>query len=81
VRREAEVAAALRGLAMTRIVVAHRRETIATADRVLTLEGGRLVPAQHTPVARDEVAGTPGMRAVLGTVTREQQELLGNLGC
>ncbi len=34
---------AVRALAITRIIVAHRPETIASADRVLVLEGGRIV--------------------------------------
>jgi ATP-binding cassette subfamily B protein RaxB len=73
VGREAEVAAAIRGLAMTRIIVAHRRETVATADRVVVLEGGRLAPADQ---AQPRLP-----RTGLGPITREQQELLGNLGC
>jgi ATP-binding cassette subfamily B protein RaxB len=44
VARETAVATALRRLAMTRIIVAHRPETVAMADRVLRLAGGRLVP-------------------------------------
>jgi ATP-binding cassette subfamily B protein RaxB len=81
VRRERAVAHALQGLAMTRIVVAHRRETIATADRVVTLERGRLVEHAHVPGLRDDAGPPTGFRAGLGTVSREQQELLGNLGC
>jgi ATP-binding cassette subfamily B protein RaxB len=73
VGREAEVAAAIRGLPMTRIVVAHRRETIATADRVVVLEGGRLAAADQ---AQPQL-----QRTGFGPITREQQELLGNLGC
>ena len=42
--REALVNAAIRSLNITRIVVAHRRETVAAADRVLRLEGGVLSP-------------------------------------
>jgi ATP-binding cassette subfamily B protein RaxB len=49
--REKAVAAALRGLAMTRIIVAHRPETVAAADRVVRLEQGRLVPARGAPSA------------------------------
>jgi ATP-binding cassette subfamily B protein RaxB len=48
VRREADVCAALRGLAITRVVVAHRPQTAATADRVLILNAGRLT----APTAR-----------------------------
>ena len=37
------VSEAVKGLALTRVIVAHRPETIASADRVLVLEHGRIV--------------------------------------
>lgn len=40
---EQSVNAAVRELALTRIVIAHRPQTVAAADRVITLDGGRLV--------------------------------------
>lgn len=40
--REREVNDAVRGLSMTRIIIAHRPETIRTADRVLVLLHGRI---------------------------------------
>ncbi len=40
---ERRVSAAVRALPMTRILVAHRPETLASADRVLTMENGRIV--------------------------------------
>ncbi|MFT3720820.1 peptidase domain-containing ABC transporter [Pseudorhodoferax sp.] len=40
VARERSVNEAVRGLALTRIIVAHRPETIASADRVVVLGGG-----------------------------------------
>jgi ATP-binding cassette subfamily B protein RaxB len=40
-QREAAIAAAVRALGMTRIIVAHRRETLAAADRIVRLEAGR----------------------------------------
>jgi ATP-binding cassette subfamily B protein RaxB len=43
VGREAEVSRAIRALDLTRIIIAHRPETIASADRVLRLCNGRLV--------------------------------------
>ncbi len=43
VKREVLVSAAIRELEMTRIIVAHRPQTAATADRVVTLAGGRIV--------------------------------------
>lgn len=81
VGREAEVAAAIRGLAMTRIIVAHRRETVATADRVVVLERGRLAAAPPRAARPAERPSTVLPGTDLGPVTRAQQELLGNLGC
>jgi ATP-binding cassette subfamily B protein RaxB len=33
---------AIRSLNLTRIIIAHRPETIASADRVIVLQGGRV---------------------------------------
>jgi ATP-binding cassette, subfamily B, bacterial CvaB/MchF/RaxB len=41
--KEREVNAALRELQITRVIIAHRPETIAAADRVLRIEGGRVL--------------------------------------
>ena len=46
--REAEVGRAIAALAVTRIVIAHRPQTLATVDRVIEMDGGRIV--------RDETA-------------------------
>ena len=43
VKREILVSASIRALNMTRIIVAHRPQTAATADRIVTLERGRIV--------------------------------------
>ena len=43
VKREIVVSSAIRALQVTRIIVAHRPQTVATADRIATLEGGRIV--------------------------------------
>jgi len=43
VKREREVNDAVRRLEFTRVIVAHRPETIASADRVLVLENGKIV--------------------------------------
>jgi ATP-binding cassette, subfamily B, bacterial CvaB/MchF/RaxB len=40
--REREVNDAIRALSITRIVVAHRPETIASADRMIVLKDGRI---------------------------------------
>jgi len=45
---EQQVNEAVRALAVTRIIIAHRAETIASADRVVVMEHGRIVP---TPFA------------------------------
>jgi ATP-binding cassette, subfamily B, bacterial CvaB/MchF/RaxB len=42
VERERQVNASLRQLSLTRIVIAHRPETIAAAQRVITLQQGRV---------------------------------------
>ncbi len=49
VATEAHVNASVAALGLTRIVVAHRPETVASADRVLVFEAGRLheVPARR----------------------------------
>lgn len=41
--RETAIAAAIAGLGMTRVIVAHRRETLAAADRIVRLDAGRIV--------------------------------------
>ena len=38
---------AVKGLALTRVIVAHRPETIASADRVLVMHAGRIVQEQR----------------------------------
>ena len=51
---ERKVNAAIQRLALTRITIAHRPETIASAARVVVLEGGRIVRDVRlaaTPVA------------------------------
>jgi ATP-binding cassette subfamily B protein RaxB len=42
-QREAAIAAAVAQLGMTRIIAAHRRETLAAADRIVRIEAGRIV--------------------------------------
>ncbi len=43
VEREQIVTSAIKNLQMTRVIVAHRAETIASVDRVVLLSGGRIV--------------------------------------
>ncbi|WP_052262758.1 peptidase domain-containing ABC transporter [Chromobacterium violaceum] len=58
------VNAAIRDIALTRILVAHRPETIGMAERVVVLEQGRVV--QDSSVSSDQA--TPDV-AVTGTVS------------
>lgn len=51
--REREVSAAIAAMGVTRIVIAHRRETIAVADRVLQLSKGVLEPIDPRPGVDD----------------------------
>lgn len=51
IARERSVNAAVRALQLTRVIVAHRPETIASADRVIVLEGGRVVNDAPTATA------------------------------
>jgi ATP-binding cassette subfamily B protein RaxB len=71
VQKERAVNEAIRSLNLTRIIIAHRPETIASADRVIVLQGGKVaqdlrrVPAASTPVeARgpEESAPQRGLR-------------------
>jgi ATP-binding cassette subfamily B protein RaxB len=43
VKREIIVSSAIRALNITRVIVAHRPQTTATADRIVTIERGRIV--------------------------------------
>jgi ATP-binding cassette subfamily B protein RaxB len=47
--REQAVNASIKALNMTRIIIAHRPETIASADRVLTLREGRILEEASPP--------------------------------
>jgi ATP-binding cassette, subfamily B, bacterial CvaB/MchF/RaxB len=47
VQNEARVNEAISRLEITRIVVAHRPDTIALADRVIRLEGGQVVADEN----------------------------------
>lgn len=63
VMRERLVNDAVKQLALTKVIVAHRPETIASADRVLVMEGGRIVQEITPPRASAEA---------MPTVTTEQ---------
>ncbi|MFA5082372.1 MAG: peptidase domain-containing ABC transporter [Hydrogenophilaceae bacterium] len=48
IARESMVNTAIRSLKVTRVIVAHRRETIASADRVIEIDGGKVVTDMKT---------------------------------
>jgi ATP-binding cassette subfamily B protein RaxB len=56
IQREMQVNAAVTQLAMTRLIVAHRPETIASAQRVIMLQGGKVVLDQSTAAMRAAAA-------------------------
>jgi ATP-binding cassette subfamily B protein RaxB len=51
-QRESLIGLCLARLKMTRIIVAHRPETVAAADRVVRLDAGRLVPGESRICAK-----------------------------
>ena len=65
VAREQQVNTAVRALRITRIIIAHRPETIASADRVLLMEGGRL---------REIAVPLPAMAAIQSGSTGDVQQ-------
>jgi ATP-binding cassette subfamily B protein RaxB len=48
---ERSVNATVQALSLTRVIVAHRPETIAMAERVVVLEAGRLRPEGDAPAS------------------------------
>lgn len=59
--RERIVNQAVKRLKLTKVIIAHRPETIASADRVLVMQGGRIVQ-EWRPAAAPE-AGAPPVEA------------------
>ncbi|MGZ8171642.1 MULTISPECIES: peptidase domain-containing ABC transporter [Methylobacter] len=61
IAREQQVNASVKSLNVTRIIIAHRPETIATASRVIVLAGGKVVkdaPVSQPPVQPDSPVPT-----------------------
>jgi ATP-binding cassette, subfamily B, bacterial CvaB/MchF/RaxB len=81
-KREAAVCAALRRLEITRIVVAHRPQTAATADRIVTLDAGRLVGSTARETPESQARGSTHLpELAFGSPSEQEQALLGSLGC
>ena len=51
VRHEQAVNAAIAAMGITRIIIAHRQETIAAAERVMVMAEGRVVPLPSSATA------------------------------
>jgi ATP-binding cassette subfamily B protein RaxB len=49
IQRESLVNHAIKSLPVTRVIIAHRPETIASADRVIVLAGGKIVADSRVP--------------------------------
>jgi ATP-binding cassette subfamily B protein RaxB len=85
VEHEREVAAALRRLRITRILVAHRPETVAAADRVVRLQAGRVVPVGGDSRLWQRGArleSEPGLLPTAsGVPPGVEHDVLANLGC
>jgi ATP-binding cassette subfamily B protein RaxB len=60
VARERQVNAAIKDLPMTRIIVAHRRETILSADRIIVLDKGRVAADLRGERGREEFLALAG---------------------
>ena len=63
VERERLVNEAVRRLRLTKIIIAHRPETIASADRVLVMHGGRIVQDLRTAALATPAAAPAGQAA------------------
>lgn len=59
VERERLVNEAVRQLKLTKVIVAHRPETIASAERVLVMQGGKIIQELRPPL-RDSVDAAAG---------------------
>lgn len=63
VERERRVNDAVRRLRLTKLIIAHRPETIASADRVLVMQGGRIVQELRPQPAPAASPGPPAAPA------------------
>lgn len=60
VTREAEVGRAIARLHLTRIIVAHRPQTLALVDRVVELQDGRIVRDETARQYAERTRAAPG---------------------
>ncbi|CAB3753575.1 peptidase domain-containing ABC transporter [Paraburkholderia solisilvae] len=58
IERERQVNAAIRDLKITRILIAHRPETIASADRVIALAAGKVAMDVRAPLVQASMAAS-----------------------
>ncbi len=68
VAREHQVSEAIRALKVTRIIVAHRPETIASADRVIALANGKIVARSVAP-ALERASGSEAIAPLGGAAS------------
>jgi ATP-binding cassette subfamily B protein RaxB len=79
--REMIVSAAIRALHLTRVIVAHRPQTAATADRVITLERGRIAADTRLgPPVAAQASSTPSLPQ-LAALDERALALLAASGC
>ena len=64
VERERLVNEAVKRLRLTKVIIAHRPETIASADRVLVMHGGRIVQDLRSAALATPAAATAGGAAL-----------------
>jgi ATP-binding cassette subfamily B protein RaxB len=68
VDREKKVNDAIRALRITRVIVAHRPQTIASADRIIALENGKIAatPPSGTEPGSESSSGSGNENSPLG---------------
>jgi ATP-binding cassette, subfamily B, bacterial CvaB/MchF/RaxB len=73
IERERRVSDAIKGLNVTRVIIAHRPETIASAQRVIQIVDGRVVH-QSKPIAPEPLVAIAAVVPVVPVV--EEQDLV-----
>lgn len=68
IEREQQVNAAVRSLKMTRIIVAHRPETIASAGRIIVLSNGKVSDSPAPTMANPSPKAAIGYRASIPAI-------------